>query len=658
MELNDFARSTLNFFIKLRDRLLDIPRYSKRAMLTVADLMGLIAVLYAALWLRYGQIFVPDTPMGLIVLLSGPVITVGILWHFGVYRMVTRFMGRRGNTQIIAAVALSVPVWALALFMVGQHGVPRSVIISYGVLGAGWIIALRQLIRVMLESADINFVYPVLSDAPRTGTLIYGADQLGLALLRAIGKDRSRYVVGFVDSSPNLWRQYVGGLKVYPPQHIERIISRDQIQEVLIALPGNRRQERSRVVQDLQRFPVRVKILPTYEDVARGHVSVDSLREVEVSDIVGRDAVRPHDDLMDRTVSGKSVLITGASGSIGSELVRQIALRAPRKLVLLDMSESGLHGIAVETRRLIKDMSVPPEIKIVLGSVTNAQLMEETIVGHGIETIYHSAAYKHVPIVEDNLLSGVENNVIGTATAALCARRLGVERFVLISTDKAVRPTSVMGATKRFAELVLQAEAASTAEVATVFTMVRFGNVLESSGSVVPLFRQQIRAGGPITVTDPNTTRYFMSIPEAAQLVIQAGAMAKGGEVFVLDMGAPVRIDDLARLMVRMFNFEVRDEGSPRGDIEIVYTGLRPGEKLHEELLIGGNVATTEHPRIFRSEEPYLTRAVIERQLGALRQALAARDAEAVKDVLWRTIMDQAPDQPLPLSPQKSPLRQ
>lgn len=621
---------------RFRDWLLARPRYHKRAALVTVDLLVLFTVLWVALWLRYGVLFVPPNLQAALLLAAGPIITVGTLWHFGIYRMVTRFIGHRGNTHVVAGIVLSVLIWALALFMIGQYGIPRSVIISYGVFGAGALIASRAFIKLLLESAGIRLtgIPPTTS---RAAVLIYGADQLGIALLRAVRKARDRHVVGFVDSSPNLWRQYVSDLKVHPPHRIARLIEREKVQEVLIALPGDRRQERRKVLQELKQFPVSVKILPTYEDVASGHVSLNSLRDVEVGDLLGRDAVKPNIELMDRYTTGKSILITGAGGSIGSELVRQIAIRNPRRLVLLDISECGLYNIEFDARRLLKGEVKPPELKIVLGSAADARLMEQVIVENGIEVIYHAAAYKHVPMVEENPFSGLENNVFGTMTAAQCARKLGVERFVLVSTDKAVRPTNIMGASKRLAELMLQAEAADNSGT-TVFTMVRFGNVLESSGSVVPLFRQQIRAGGPITVTHREVTRFFMSIPEAAELVIQAAAMAKGGEVFVLHMGDSVRIDDLARLMVRLSNLEVRDEANPGGDIEIVYVGLRPGEKLYEELLIGAHTQTTEHPRIFKSDEPYLTRTELHHELGSLKQAMEMRDKSAVQTILKRTV--------------------
>ncbi len=622
-------------FARLRHWLLALPRYTKRATLVTVDLLVLSAVLCAALSLRYGVLFIPPGVTAFVLTLAGPVLTVGTLWYFGLYKRVTRFIGHRGNTQILAAVGLSVLIWALALFMLGQYGIPRSVIITYAAGGAAAILASRALIKLLLESSGLTLT-DIEPKNRRTATLIYGAGEQGIALLRAIRLARDRHVLGFIDSSPDLWRQYVSDLKVHPPSHIARFVEQGAVREVLVALPADRRQERREILQELEHLPVSVKILPTYEDVSSGRVSLNRLRSVEVGDILGREAVPPDMELLQRHITGKSILVTGAGGSIGSELVRQIVVRSPRRLVLLDISESALYNIELDARRLIRNEIAPPEIEVVLGSAADTRLLDQTIVGNGIETIYHAAAYKHVPIVELNPFTGLENNLFGTLAVAQCARKHGVERFVLVSTDKAVRPTNIMGASKRLAELVLQAEAADGGP--TVFTMVRFGNVLESSGSVVPLFRRQIEAGGPITVTHPSVTRFFMSIPEAAELVIQAGAMARVGEVFVLHMGEPVRIVDLARLMVRLSNLEVRDENNPEGDVEIVYVGLRPGEKLYEELLIGAHTQTTEHPRIFKSDEPYLLRAELANELGRLRQAIEMRDKAAVQTILGRTV--------------------
>lgn len=630
------ARARRAHFTQFRNWLLRLPRYVKRATIVVTDLALLSTVLWIALSLRYDTVFIPFGFETLVAALAGPFIAVGTLWNFGIYKQITRFIGYRGNAQLLAAVGLSVLIWAMLLFMFGQHGIPRSAIVTYAAFGSVAILGVRILVKLLLDNSGIPRADTIPAEM-QTSTLIYGAGQPGIALLRAIRSARDRNVIGFVDPSPTLWRQYVGDLKVFPPEQITRFVEMGKVREVLIALPSNRRQERRKALQELERLPISVKILPTYEDVASGHVSLNRLRAVEVGDILGRDTVPPNIELMRRSITGKSILVTGAGGSIGSELVRQIMARSPRRLVLLDICESALYDIEYDARRLVGKGEESPKIKIVLGSTTDARLMDQVITDNGIETIYHAAAYKHVPIVETNPFSGLENNVFGTVTTAQSALRNGVERFVLVSTDKAVRPTNIMGASKRLAELALQAEAAGEPNT-TVFTMVRFGNVLESSGSVVPLFRRQIQAGGPITVTHPNVTRFFMSIPEAAELVIQAGAMAKGGEVFVLHMGEPVRIDDLARLMVRLSGLEVRDENNPQGDIEIIYVGLRPGEKLYEELLVGSHTQTTEHPRIFKSDEPLRAKTELYVELELLKQAIENRDRCTVQAILSRTV--------------------
>jgi FlaA1/EpsC-like NDP-sugar epimerase len=407
----------------------------------------------------------------------------------------------------------------------------------------------------------------------------------------------------------------------------------------LIALPEGRQRERRRILKELQTHPVEVKILPAVDDVTSGRIRVSDLRSLEVHDLLGREKVPPHADLLARKTRGKSILVTGAGGSVGSELVRQLLKESPRRLVLLDISEAALYEIEHEVLEILgsaHNAAPQPEIAAVLGSVLDEGLLRETFARHDIEVIYHAAAYKHVPIVEQNPICGLWNNTFGVGVLADCARAEGVELVVLISTDKAVRPTNVMGASKRLAEMILQAAAAAGGP--TIFTMVRFGNVLDSSGSVVRKFRRQIKAGGPVTVTHPEIIRYFMSIPEAAELVIQAGAMAKGGDVFVLDMGEPVRIDDLARLMIRLTGLDVKGPENPDGDIAITYTGLRPGEKLYEELLIGANTTVTEHPRILRSDEPFLPAEQLERELELLKAAMKMRDVDTLQAVLMRSV--------------------
>jgi FlaA1/EpsC-like NDP-sugar epimerase len=550
---------------------------------------------------------------------------------------VIRYMGYRNAGKVFLLVILSVLIWSTLVFMAGQQKVPRSTLVVYGIGVAALMTLARVLIGAVLEGTT-DFFVPQRRDRERKPILIYGASKMGVELLRALQRSSDRIVVGFIDSSSSLWGQYVQHVKIFRPERLAGLIDHDGVREVILALPESQRRS---VLKELERHPVEVKIMPDYEDVAAGRVGIADLRPVGVGDLLGRDPVPPVADLLARNTQGKSVLVTGAGGSIGSELVRQILKHAPRHLVLLDLSEAALYTIEREVERFISvhyadAEAAKPSFRAILGSVTDPALVSDTLRDNAVETIYHAAAYKHVPLVEENPIAGLWNNAFGAAVVADCAKAHKVERVVLISTDKAVRPTNVMGASKRVAELILQAAAADGGP--TVFTMVRFGNVLDSSGSVVPLFRNQIKAGGPITVTHPEIERYFMSIPEAAELVLQAGAMAKGGEVFVLHMGDPVKIVDLARLMVRLSGLTVRDSAQPDGDIEIVFTGLRPGEKLYEELLIGVHTTGTEHPRILKSGEPFLAPAELKAALDELREAMFRRDSGAIEQMLLRLV--------------------
>jgi FlaA1/EpsC-like NDP-sugar epimerase len=570
---------------------------------------------------------------------------------------VTRYMGGRGGLLILVAVVVSAVLWAFVVLLSGvQAGevgfsgvqvVPRSVFILYPILGTAFVWGTRRAAGRLLQSGGIELPMRVREKAK--SVLIYGANAAGVQLLEALRRTSTYIPVGFVDPSPTLWGQRVADLKVYRPERMAGIVERHDVREVLLAMPKAQRHERQAALKRLETLTVGVRTLPAMEDLAEGRVTVSDLRPVEAEDLLGRDPVPPNAALLTRNIEGKCVLVTGAGGSIGSELVRQILRQGPRRLVLLDASEEHLYEIEAEvqellrTRRTATAAGTAADIVSVLGSILDAALVRQTIAKHGVETIYHAAAYKHVPIVEHNAVAGLRNNIFGTAILAEAAEGGGVERFVLISTDKAVRPTSIMGASKRLAELVLQARAANGSG-ATVFTMVRFGNVLDSSGSVVRRFRGQIEAGGPVTVTHRDVIRYFMSIPEAAALVIQAGAMATGGEVFVLDMGEPVKIDDLARSMIRLMGLEVRDPEHVDGDVAIEYIGLRHGEKLHEELLLGENVKRTEHPRILKSEEPHLPATELAEQLDALRAGMEVDDVQAIHAVLTRTVEGYRPE--------------
>jgi FlaA1/EpsC-like NDP-sugar epimerase len=484
----------------------------------------------------------------------------------------------------------------------------------------------------------------------RKSVIIYGAGTIGIQLLRALNETGGYKTVAFIDSNPSLAGQMVHGVKVLRPDKIGKVIADEDVKEVLLAAPAASRGERRLALKQLEAFPVAVKTLPALGEIASGDVQVSDLRPIDVDDLLGRDPVVPNLELLTANVRGKVVMITGAGGSIGSELTRQLLKLGPKTLVLFELSEVALYDISMEIEDLNRRRereekgatSGSTKIAAVLGSVLDRKLIARTIQEYGVEVIYHAAAYKHVPLVESNPFAGLQNNTFGTLVVAETAKELGVERFVLVSSDKAVRPTNIMGASKRLAEQILQALAQERG-TRTIFTMVRFGNVLDSSGSVVRLFRSQIKAGGPVTVTHPEVIRYFMSIPEAAQLVIQTGTMATGGEVFVLEMGTPVKIDDLARTMIRLSGLEVRDETHPDGDIAIEYVGLRSGEKLYEELLIGENTTGTSHPRIFKNNEPIVAFEELAAVLERLEDAIHRLDEAEMQELLRTTVEGYVP---------------
>jgi len=448
-------------------------------------------------------------------------------------------------------------------------------------------------------------------------------------------------LIGFVDDNPALHGAVINGLEVYPPRALGSLVDQLDVSKVLLAMPSVRRRQRRRIIDQLEKVPIHVQTMPDINDLISGRARVDDIREVDIADLLGRDTVPPMPALLDACIREKCVMVTGAGGSIGAELCRQICRLGPRRLILLEISEVSLYRINREITDLVERDGFKFEVVPILASAHHQQRIQSVCETFGVQTIYHAAAYKHVPLVEHNMIEGIHNNVFGTFHTAEAAIAAGVESFVLVSTDKAVQPTNVMGATKRLAENVLQALSDRGSE--TVFSMVRFGNVLASSGSVVPLFREQIRQGGPVTVTHPEIYRYFMTIPEAAQLVIQAGSMARGGDVFVLDMGKPVRIADLAEKMIRLMGLTVRDEEHPDGDIEIRYTGLRPAEKLYEELLIGNNVCGTDHPMIMRAVEEFVPWPELSGLLGDLWAACLKLDCEDARQLLSRSVAEYAP---------------
>ena len=622
--------------------LIERPRWFKQIFLIVNDMALLTIALWAAYSLRLSQFYVPES-FGMILLMAAAPIIGVITFHMrGLYKLVTRYIGPEGTTRIYVAVIIAVLAWALLVLLSGIKGHPRSVVVIYGLIAAGLIRLSRQWAAALLLKGAPQHK-PVSFDE-RKNVIIYGAGAMGVQLLRALNETNQFNMVAFIDNSPSLAGQVVHGVKVLRPGKIGKVISTENVKEVLLAMPSALRSERRAAIKALEPFPVVVKTLPALEEIASGRVEVSDLRPIEVEDLLGRDPVAPELELLTGHVKDKVVMITGAGGSIGSELTRQLLELGPKSLILFELSEVALYEIEMEIEELKWRRAKEPEVqpladtKIipVLGSVQDRKLVARTISDYDVEVIYHAAAYKHVPLVEVNPFTGLQNNTFGTLTLAEVAKEARVERFVLVSSDKAVRPTNVMGASKRLAELILQALAEPHGT--TVFTMVRFGNVLNSSGSVVRRFRNQIQAGGPVTVTHPEIIRYFMSIPEAAQLVIQAGAMASGGEVFVLDMGTPVKIDDLARTMVRLSGLEVRDDTNPDGDIAIEYIGLRRGEKLYEELLIGENTTGTSHPRIFKNSEPVLAYAELAAALERLDDAIQRHDEADLQEMLRATV--------------------
>jgi FlaA1/EpsC-like NDP-sugar epimerase len=645
-------------------QLLMLGRYEKRTILATTDFLTLGLALWLAMSVRLGEPYVPPSWELFFILCAAPAIGVATFFQLGLYRLVTRYISGQGAVLVPVAVCLSALVWVLLLVLSGVQSttvksadaqnvlvVPRSVVMLYPILGSAFVWGTRQIAGLMLKGIGIEL--PVRNPEKLKKVLIYGAGTTGVQLLEELRRSGTYDPIGFIDMSPTLWGQYIAGLKVYRPERLPAIVQRKEIREVLLAMPRARRMERRAALSELENLTVSVRTLPAIEDLAAGRVTVSDLRPVEADDLLGRDPVPPNADLLARNIAGRSVMVTGAGGSIGSELVRQVLRQGPRRLILLDASEGALYEAEREAQDFIQTAKrtsaapavAAPVLVAVLGSIQNSALVRRTIDSNRVETIYHAAAYKHVPMVEHNAVAGLYNNAFGTAVLADAAEAHGVERFVLISTDKAVRPTSIMGASKRLAEMVLQARSLNGHGRRTVFTMVRFGNVLDSSGSVVRMFRRQIETGGPVTVTDREAIRYFMSIPEAATLVIQAGAMATGGDVFVLDMGEPVKIDDLARSMIRLMGLEVRGEQHPDGDIAIKYIGLRDGEKLHEELLLGDNVTPTEHPRILKSHEPCMPQGELGKVMDALRSAMDANDLQAIHSALKRAVEGYRPEQ-------------
>ncbi|ADP98147.1 nucleotide sugar epimerase/dehydratase [Marinobacter adhaerens HP15] len=549
-------------------------------------------------------------------------ITIAVFVKLGLYRAVIRYLSDRAFITVITGVFVS----AITLILLGywlEVLVPRSVPIIYGALAFIFVSGTRMTVRMLVNRPKHN-------NKQYVG--IVGAGETGLQLANALDQGTEYHPCAFISLLKANHRALVNGIPVYDISHIERVVKDHRIKRLLLALDADSGIDRKRLLKRLEPLAIPVQTVPTMSELVAGQARINDIRDLEIEDLLGRDPVQPDNAQVAASLYNRSVLVTGAGGSIGSELCRQIIRHRPARLVLFEQSEFSLYAIERELQALNSIEGLGVEINPLLGSVTHRRRCETVMRSFGIETVYHAAAYKHVPLVEHNVIEGVQNNVFGTFHVAEAAIAAGVQRFVLISTDKAVRPTNVMGASKRMAELVLQGLAQR--QSGTIFSMVRFGNVLGSSGSVVPLFRDQIRDGGPVTVTHPDIIRYFMTIPEASQLVLQAGSMGQGGEVFVLDMGEPVKIADLARKMIHLMGLLEKTDDRPDGDIEIVFSGLRPGEKLYEELLIGDNPQGTAHPRIMMAREASMPWEEVEQTLNGLIRASHEFDCQGIVDIL------------------------
>ena len=597
------------------------------------DSVLLVSVILLSFSIRLGYFYLPEGVLVYWVVYGAPIVAIPIFVRFGLYRAVIRYIGFKELWSVIQAVSL----YALVLGVIGYRvadwymtdveSVVSSVILINWLLSIVAIGGSRMIGRWLLSETGTR-----QNTSEKTNVVIYGAGSAGRQLSIALTQSVEYKTVAFIDNNAALLGQSIHGINVVSRDDLGQLIETKNATEVLLAIPSLTRAERNEIIQFLESYQVLVRSLPSVLELAQGKLRIADLRDVSIVDLLGRDSVAANSELLGLNIINKVVMVTGAGGSIGSELCRQILALKPQVLVLFDQSEFALYRI---NKELVNFGMSNVKILPMLGSVTNHKRLNHIMQRLDVNTIYHAAAYKHVPMVESNNGEGVSNNIFGTLTCAQVAIENGVETFVLISSDKAVRPTNTMGATKRVAEMVLQSLAV---ECNTRFSMVRFGNVLDSSGSVVPLFREQIKGGGPITVTDPEIQRYFMSIPEAVELVIQAGAMAQGGDMFVLDMGEPVRIVDLARKMIRLSGLEIKDKLNPDGDIEIQFTGLRPGEKLYEELLIGDNVSETGNPMIMRAEEEMLTWYDLKSILDGLEQAVDSGDQVKLRELLIKAV--------------------
>jgi UDP-N-acetylglucosamine 4,6-dehydratase len=623
-------------------RLTTLSRHKKRSILVAFDVFAMALALWAAFSTRLGIFYIPASRTVLLSAAVSFVAGLAALYSLRIYHLVLRYFDLRTVTRIFSCAAIATIAWVAFVYVTKSRitidqvtfFVPRSVAFIY----CGFLFLLlfmgRYFMALLLSGSEREKVLP---DPDARKVVIYGANSGGISLAHSVRSSARYRLTAFVDADPALGGQDVAGVPVYSPDALARLAQSGEVDEVFLAMSKASRSERLAAIAQVRELNLEVKTVPAPEEIVSGRFTVSDIRPIDVGDLLRRDPVEPIGELIREAVEGRSILVTGAGGSIGSEICRQVLSAHPAKLVLLDHSEFALYAIHEQLLELAEKLPHigRAELVPIVDSTLNERRVRRIIAEHGIDTLFHAAAYKHVPLLEDNELVGIENNVLGTLAAVRAAFDAKLTRFTFISTDKAVRPKSVMGASKRVAELIVQAFA-NRPDCETQFGIVRFGNVLDSSGSVVQRFRRQIRAGGPITVTHEEITRFFMSIPEATQLVLQASAMAHRGEVFVLDMGEPVKITELARHMVSLSGMTVRDDDNPTGDIEICYVGLRPGEKLYEELFLGKELVTTKHPRIQMSNERVISLAELDPLLAKLREALEHGN----RDVLRRRLAD------------------
>lgn len=603
---------------------LNLNRASKTVFLMFADYLILVLSFWSSLSIRSNSFFILSDETSMLVLIS-PLISVPIFYLFGLYNSMTRYTSYQSIRVIIFGVSIYTTLWFMLLLYIGIFEKPYDFLIINWILTIFLIGGLRIVTRWLLTAEESS----------SSKVVIYGAGSAGIQLKSAIEYNPSIKVSGFLDDDPNIQGLDIENIRVYKPSSLPKLIDKKGISQVLIALPTITRSEKVALLQSLKKYPLEIRSLPDLGDIVEGKVLVSDLKKIKIGDLLGRAPRKPDIKLLSKDISNKAILVIGAGGSIGSQLAREIITNQPSKLVLMDISEFSLYKVENELIRNNAEIDIVP----IIGNVIDQKFLSKIIKKFNIKTVYHTAAYKHVPMVEKNIVSAIKVNVFGTLSAINASIESSVDSFVFISTDKAVRPTNIMGATKRFAELTLQAMSDLEANKGNLrISIVRFGNVLGSSGSVVPLFEQQIKEGGPVTVTDPNIIRYFMTIKEASQLVIQSGAMGKKGDIFVLDMGEQIKISQLAEDMIRLSGMTVKNQENPDGDIEIIYTGLRPGEKLYEELFIGNKVSRTDHDQIMRTDENFVSWADLKKDLADLTRAIESYDFDLIMSIMGKRI--------------------